>query len=85
MIKTCTCCGSTFEAEKPKQRICSNCREAHRKEHTKYTIQYRKEKRHTILITNDDYKVLKAISEVTKMSITETIHAIIQQKVLKST
>lgn len=84
MVKTCKCCGNTFEAETTRHRICPDCKEKHRKEHTKYIINYRKENRHQILITNDDYKVLKAISEVTKMSITETIHAIIQQRVLKS-
>ena len=84
MTKVCTCCGKEYETEKPKQRLCSDCRKQHRKEHTKYVIQYRKEKRHQVLISKEDYAILKTISDVTGMSVRETIHEIIHQKVLTS-
>lgn len=84
MIKTCTCCNKQFEAETTRHRICPDCKKQHKKEHTKYITNYKKENRHSVLVSNDDYTVLKAISEMTGMSIREVVHEIIQQKVLKT-
>lgn len=82
MIKNCSKCGKEFEANTNRQRLCPACKEKHRKEHINYTVRYRKEKRHAVLLDNDDYKVIKAIAEISNMSIRETIHQIILQKVL---
>ena len=81
MIKNCSKCGKEFETT-TRQRICPACKELRRKEHIKYIDNYQKEKRHQILIDIEDYKVIKAIAEISNMSIRETIHQIILQKVL---
>ena len=84
MLKTCSC-GRTFNAETSRHRLCPICKAKHKKEHNKYTAQYRKECRHSILVDSNDFEVIKTVAEALNISIREAVHKIIIRGVLTDT
>ena len=77
--KICKCCGKPFTAETNRKRLCDNCREHNREKHAKeYCVNYRKEKRQSILISKEDNDILEKISASTKMSKAKIIHVLLE-------
>ena len=59
--------------------MCDSCKKLNREKHAKeYCVNYRKEKRHSILISKEDNELLEKISANTKMSKAKIIHILLE-------
>lgn len=78
--KICTQCGKEFTADNNRKRLCEECKAHNKKIHaTEYMKQYKKEKRHHLSISEEDYSYLKLMAKVSHISVAKVIHLMIEE------